>query len=140
MNAVLISTKPRWCAKIANGEKPLEVRKTRPKIETPFKCYIYQTKAGKVGTGLFTAAGEIMGRSVKNGKPNLMYCCEPTSELSIHFLCWHWQWQFRKGRNPIKAKSPIYCDEWNNDGSSHVNAAIVMSGVKSCDSDHHQGR
>lgn len=76
MNAVLISTKPRWCEKIANGEKPLEVRKTRPKIETPFKCYIYQTKAGKVGTGLFTAAGEIMGRSVKNGKVIGEFICD----------------------------------------------------------------
>jgi predicted transcriptional regulator len=41
---VLLSIRPQWCAKIANGEKTIEVRKTRPKLETPFKCYIYQTK------------------------------------------------------------------------------------------------
>lgn len=29
--------------KIANGEKTIEVRKTKPKLETPFKCYIYCT-------------------------------------------------------------------------------------------------
>jgi hypothetical protein len=40
---VLISIRPQWCAKIANGEKTIEVRKTRPKMETPFKCYIYCT-------------------------------------------------------------------------------------------------
>lgn len=42
--AVLISIKPTWCAKIASGEKTIEVRKTRPKLETPFKCHIYCTK------------------------------------------------------------------------------------------------
>lgn len=42
--AVLISIRPKWCELIASGEKTIEVRKTRPKIETPFKCYIYCTK------------------------------------------------------------------------------------------------
>ena len=44
--AVLISIRPKWCEKIANGEKAIEVRKTRPKMETPFKCYIYCTRDG----------------------------------------------------------------------------------------------
>lgn len=43
--AVLISIRPKWCEKIADGEKTIEVRKTRPKLETPFKVYIYCTKA-----------------------------------------------------------------------------------------------
>lgn len=41
--AVMISIRPKWCEKIASGEKTIEVRKTRPKLETPFKCYIYCT-------------------------------------------------------------------------------------------------
>ena len=41
--AVLISIRPEWVEKIANGEKTIEVRKTKPKLETPFKCYIYCT-------------------------------------------------------------------------------------------------
>lgn len=45
--AVLISIRPEWCAKIANGKKTIEVRKTRPKLETPFKCYIYCTKPSR---------------------------------------------------------------------------------------------
>lgn len=44
MMAVLISIHPEWCEMIASGKKTLEVRKTRPKLEPPFKCYIYQTK------------------------------------------------------------------------------------------------
>lgn len=44
MKAVLISIRPKWCEMIASGKKTIEVRKTRPKLETPFKCYIYCTK------------------------------------------------------------------------------------------------
>lgn len=39
----MLSIRPKWCEKIANGEKTIEVRKTKPKLETPFKCYIYCT-------------------------------------------------------------------------------------------------
>lgn len=42
--AVLISIRPKWCELIASLDKTIEVRKSRPKIETPFKCYIYCTK------------------------------------------------------------------------------------------------
>lgn len=42
--SVLISIQPKWCDLIASGEKTVEVRKTRPKLESPFKCYIYKTK------------------------------------------------------------------------------------------------
>lgn len=43
MKAVLISVQPKWCELIARGKKTIEVRKMRPKIEPPFKCYIYMT-------------------------------------------------------------------------------------------------
>lgn len=46
MKSVLISIKPKWCELIANGKKTIEVRKTRPKYDTPFKCFIYCTKNG----------------------------------------------------------------------------------------------
>ena len=41
--AVMLSIRPKWVEKIANGEKTIEMRKTRPKLDTPFKCYIYCT-------------------------------------------------------------------------------------------------
>lgn len=47
MKSVLISIRPKWVELIASGKKTVEIRKTRPKLETPFKCYIYETK-GKV--------------------------------------------------------------------------------------------
>ena len=44
--AVMLSIRPKWCEKIASGEKTIEVRKTRPKLDTPFKVYIYCTQSG----------------------------------------------------------------------------------------------
>ena len=41
--SVMISIRPKWCEKIVNGEKTIEVRKTRPKLNTPFRVYIYCT-------------------------------------------------------------------------------------------------
>lgn len=43
MKAVLISIQPKWCELIASGKKTVEVRKTRPKLDAPFKAYIYMT-------------------------------------------------------------------------------------------------
>lgn len=53
--AVMLSIRPKWVEKIANGEKTIEVRKTRPKLDTPFKCYIYCTSGNisyKCGNGM----------------------------------------------------------------------------------------
>ena len=44
--AVMISIRPEWCHLIAKGEKTVEVRKTRPNVGAPFKCYIYCTLSG----------------------------------------------------------------------------------------------
>lgn len=60
--AVLISIKPKWCELIASGKKTVEVRKTKPKLDTPFKCYIYCTKAKdffSIGGGMYAAADEL---------------------------------------------------------------------------------
>lgn len=43
---VLLPTRPKWCKKIAVGEKNVDARKTYPKIPTPFKCYLYCTIGG----------------------------------------------------------------------------------------------
>ena len=54
--AVLISIRPEWVEKILSGEKTLELRKTKPKLETPFKVYIYCTAGNlsyEVSNGMF---------------------------------------------------------------------------------------
>ncbi len=43
MKAVLMSIRPKWCELIASGKKTVEVRKSKPKLDTPFKVYIYET-------------------------------------------------------------------------------------------------
>lgn len=45
MKAVLISIQPKWCELIASWKKTVEVRKTRPNMDVPFKCYIYCTNS-----------------------------------------------------------------------------------------------
>ena len=59
--AVLISIKPKWCEKIINGDKTIEVRKTRPKLDTPFKCYIYCTRCGVVPSAQKKQHGKVIG-------------------------------------------------------------------------------
>lgn len=47
INAILLSLPPKQCKNIASGKQSIIVRKTKPKIKTPFKCYIYCTKSMK---------------------------------------------------------------------------------------------
>lgn len=74
VKAVLISIQPKWCEKIASGKKTLEVRKTRPKLETPFKCYIYMT------------SGDASYPVMKNGAP---YMCHNNGGKVVigEFVC-----------------------------------------------------
>ena len=66
--AVLISIRPKWCEKIISGEKTIEVRKTRPKMDTPFKCYIYCTKPEEKLITIMKDGDENYGETYR-GKP-----------------------------------------------------------------------
>lgn len=85
--AVLISIRPKWCQKIASGKKTIEVRKTKPKLETPFKCYIYCTRdkhlafmQNQTGTNLIACmdvdAAIPVGGAIGNGKVIGEFTCE----------------------------------------------------------------
>ena len=59
MKAVLMSIQPKWCELIASGKKTVEVRKNKPKLEAPFKVYIYCTKAKdhfSIGGGIYATS------------------------------------------------------------------------------------
>jgi len=45
MKSIILSIQPKYVAKILSGEKTIEVRKVIPQCETPFKVYVYCTKA-----------------------------------------------------------------------------------------------
>lgn len=77
--AVLISIRPKWCEKICSGEKTIEVRKNRPKLETPFKCYIYRTK----GTVPHIINGEWIQMEV-GGTIIAEFTCDRIYELETH--------------------------------------------------------
>lgn len=82
MKSVLISIRPERCELIASGEKTVEVRKTKPKLDTSFKVYIYCTKdeplyhsgekfwcktAGEFGNG--KVIGEFICRNIDEYAP-----------------------------------------------------------------------
>lgn len=61
--AVMLSIRPKWVEKIASGEKTIEVRKTKPNLPTPFKCYIYCTQ-GNDARRLRGSWGKVIGEFV----------------------------------------------------------------------------
>ena len=71
MKAVMLSVKPQWCELIASGQKTIEVRKTKPKLSTPFKCYIYCTK----GEPIYQPR-DIFGNNAMNGKVIGEFVCD----------------------------------------------------------------
>ena len=98
MKAVLISIKPKWCDLIRRGRKTVEVRKTCPKLEVPFKVYIYETMDGGRGSGLvfgeFVCIGFDVFRPIGKGIsikrfPALYESCLPLKleDFSRHGFC-----------------------------------------------------
>ena len=79
MQAVLISINPKWCEYIASGKKTVEVRKTKPKIDVPFKCYIYCTK----GETIYLPR-DIFGKEALNGKVIGEFVCDKIYNITPH--------------------------------------------------------
>ena len=74
--AVLISIRPEWVEKIARGEKTVEVRKIRPKLDTPFKCYIYCTQ-GNDARRLRGSWGKVIGEFICDRVETIKAATEP---------------------------------------------------------------
>ena len=67
MKAVLIRIHPQWCEKIAARWKYIELRKSKPNIQMPFKCYIYQTKHKWVFRLLQRLGMDSVSETLRNG-------------------------------------------------------------------------
>ena len=78
MKAVMLSLRPQWCEKIFNGSKTIEVRKSRPSIPTPFKVYVYETKAQFVKSvrGACTTYGYGRGKVIGSFVCDRITCCQ----------------------------------------------------------------
>ncbi len=87
--AVLISIRPQWVEKIVRGEKTIEVRKTKPKIQTPFKCYIYctlgkmQWNPGDIYSHKIFENGEFSHYEIGNGKVIGEFICNDVYQIPI---------------------------------------------------------
>ena len=78
MKAIMISIKPEWVAKIFNGEKTIEIRKTMPKCDLPCKVYIYCTKDKKHLVAPFRF---IEGWKYREYNENTNYACGCTANM-----------------------------------------------------------
>lgn len=84
MKSVLISISPKWCELIASCKKTVEVRKTKPKLDVPFKCYIYCTKdntfAEKTLRG-FSDDGKAIYYKANKGKVIGEFVCDDVTKI-----------------------------------------------------------
>ena len=87
MKSVLISIQPKWCELIASGKKTIEVRKTIPKLLTPFKVYIYQTKESKRRflDHRFNSAIKGITHHTEMGKVIGEFVCDKIDEFSVPY-------------------------------------------------------
>lgn len=81
MKSVMISIQPKWCELIASGKKTVEVRKTQPKMQTPFKVYIYCTKGQTIWTGNVEDYGTLT--TIGNGKVIGEFVCDKIFDICI---------------------------------------------------------
>lgn len=88
MKSVLISIRPKWCELIASGQKTVEIRKTKPKLETPFKVYIYCTKdnTDAVPSRIWWKADSTGFKHILNGEVIGEFVCDKIENIEIrHF-------------------------------------------------------
>ena len=81
MRAILMSIKPKWCELIFSGEKTVEVRKTAPKLELPFKVYVYDTKKAFDITDIYDLSTDVV-RKVADGRGKVIgeFVCDTVEE------------------------------------------------------------
>lgn len=84
--AVLISIRPKWCELIANGTKTVEVRKSRPKIATPFKVYIYCT-SGRPDLNIPISPERLMQDYLDTGSMKSLNCPLGNGKVIGEFTC-----------------------------------------------------
>ena len=85
MRAVLMSIQPKWCEKIFSGGKTIEVRKTAPKLETPFKVYVYCTNGRFDITDIYDLTTESV-RVVSEGRGKVVgeFVCDKVKKYASY--------------------------------------------------------
>lgn len=86
MKSVMLSIRPKWCKKIIDGEKTIEVRKTKPKLETPFKVYIYCT-SGRPDLNIPISPERLMQDYLETGSVQSLNCPLGNGKVIGEFTC-----------------------------------------------------
>ena len=145
--AVMISIRPEWCEKIANGEKTIEVRKTRPKkLKNPFRCYIYCTQ-GRDARRLRGSWGKVIGEFSCDGfwigsprNTNPIFCMAAcmdgfdTEKYAKDKILYGWHISDLKiydtPRELGEFERPYECGECNAKWASECNACYEENKIK----------
>lgn len=146
MKSIMISIKPKWCELIASGKKTIEIRKTRPKIDTPFKCYIYCTNSGRPivwGSPVPYYTDEKLTQTYGysredadkifgcwNGKVIGEFVCDEISKFTAEFtdceayedIRYHYLDEFYEDQDMI-----VVSNEWNNPNDSWICTESCLS-------------
>lgn len=107
MKAITLSINPKWGAKVLNGEKEYEGRKTKPHCELPIDVYVYITK----------------------GSPYLYYDWNKDiyGTTTLHDLQFGWS-RVCSGASRVRAYQPLQEDKVNTNG--HVLAKFTLDKVE----------
>ena len=89
----MLSIRPKWCELIAGGQKTIEVRKTKPRCNVPFKVYIYCTEDFRTSTKdrnhkfwIGEPINDVSdGRYLGNGKVIGEFVCKAILPISITY-------------------------------------------------------
>lgn len=82
---ILLPVHPQWCEKIFNGSKLIEVRKTVPKIDTPFEVLVYCTTVKNMPLGEYVEIHRATGGRIDdwNGKVIGSFICDKVDEYTF---------------------------------------------------------
>ena len=124
MKAVLISIKPRWCELIASGSKTVEVRKTRPKLETPFKVYIYETKALYKPNGcrcFYEGKGKVIGEFVCDK----IYDIKPHYDIPTFCNQYEYGWKIGEAEDCLSFEELDFYLGGKNGYGWHISSLVI---------------
>lgn len=94
MKSIMISIRPEWTAKILNGIKTIEVRKTAPKCELPIEVYIYCTKGNHIGHLSNRYVGKVVAKFTLREVEEIVldpfgyYAIKESNQVLIDQECW----------------------------------------------------
>lgn len=85
--AILQSIKPQYCVLIASGKKTIELRKSKPKLATPYKSYIYCTSVKHMNLDEYVRLHQVTGGRIDDwhGKVIGEYICDYIGEYSLRY-------------------------------------------------------